>query len=768
MSSGNHIRTRSDRVAAIALPPGTIARALSSLRRGNVLLRALLALIAAVLMWLGTGASAPSFSYRIGYTPTRNIPSRVAFTVVNQEETEAQRSSALRSAVCIYQNNSQPLVELRQALKVKLLQVVTAQSFDGLDKSVWKEFLDQSSAKQSEPPESERLFKEVQLAFAEDKGLEKFEQLMRRAMSEFESFGLLKNLQHELREGSQTTIDVRPVDKHVNVDRVLLVNATSNIKTQLEQEFANHFQDKNRADLLARLVFTWIEPQLKNSTTLRIDQKASTLVRQEKVDGIPEVTTTYDKGSVLAVGGKPLSDRDLALLKRESTSYIAMLGAWDRVSLSLADAGMYLALYCLGGIYVLRRDPQIIRELNRYCMLLTLVVLTVLLSQVASRDQWPAQIIPLLLFAMTMAITCHQDVALMLSALLCLAVVLTQGLGLPDFVVFMATVSTSVAMTGHVRSRTKLISVGTCSGVVAVATSIGVFTLTEQPFSNQLVLFALWTGFCALLAGFVMVGLLPFVERLLHVQTDISLLELGDAANPLLQELARRAPGTYNHSLNVASMAEAAAEAIGAHGLLVRVGAYFHDIGKMLKPDYFVENQGLLLKDSEDKEREANSHESLMPAMSTLVIIAHVKDGADLARQHHLPQSIIDFIEQHHGTTLVEYFYQQEAKRSEEDPDGREIDETSFRYPGPKPQTKEAAVMMLADAVESASRTLDDPTPARIEHLVHDIAMKKLLDGQFDECVLTLKEVHLIEDSLNKTLNSVYHGRIKYPDQAVG
>jgi putative nucleotidyltransferase with HDIG domain len=217
----------------------------------------------------------------------------------------------------------------------------------------------------------------------------------------------------------------------------------------------------------------------------------------------------------------------------------------------------------------------------------------------------------------------------------------------------------------------------------------------------------------------------------------------------------RRAPGTYNHSINVASIAEAAADAIGANGLLVRVGAYFHDIGKMLKPGYFIENQS-------DGD---NRHESLLPAMSTLVIIAHVKDGADLARQHNLPNSLLDFIQQHHGTTLVEYFYNRASEQREANPDRGQVDEGSYRYPGPKPQTKEAAVLMMADAVESAGRTLTDPTPARIESLIHDLAMKRLLDGQFDECGLTLQELHKVEISLIKSLSVVYHGRIKYPDQ---
>ena len=253
-----------------------------------------------------------------------------------------------------------------------------------------------------------------------------------------------------------------------------------------------------------------------------------------------------------------------------------------------------------------------------------------------------------------------------------------------------------------------------------------------------------------------MTGLLPFfIEPFFEVQTDQSLLELGDVAHPLLQELVRRAPGTYNHSINVASIAQAAAESIGANGLLVRVGAYFHDIGKMLKPQYFVENQ-----------TGDNRHESLVPAMSTLVIIAHVKDGADLARQHNLPASMIDFILQHHGTTLVEYFYHRaKEQQKESDSSADEIDEGNYRYPGPKPQTKEAAVLMLADTVESASRALVDPAPTRIESLVDEMAMKRLMDGQFDECGLTLRELRTVQDSLIKSLTAMYHGRIKYPGQ---
>jgi hypothetical protein len=299
--------------------------------------------------------------------------------------------------------------------------------------------------------------------------------------------------------------------------------------------------------------------------------------------------------------------------------------------------------------------------------------------------------------------------------------------------------------------------VGFLAAGVAVFTTLGVGAMASQPWYPLLKTALMW-GLWAIIAGSLMTCLLPLVERIFKVQTDLSLIELGDPAHPLLQELIRRAPGTYNHSITVASLGEAAAEAIGARGLLVRVGAYFHDIGKMLKPGYFVENQG----------QGDNRHESLMPAMSTLVIIAHVKDGADLARQNKIPEPIIDFIQQHHGTTLVEYFYRQASERSLKgnDIDGSNVvDESSFRYPGPKPQTKEAGVLMLADAVESASRVLVEPTPGRIENLVEELSRKRLLDGQFDECGLTLEEVHRIGASLVKSLMAVYHGRVKYPDQ---
>ncbi|HWB12229.1 MAG TPA: HDIG domain-containing protein [Pirellulales bacterium] len=465
----------------------------------------------------------------------------------------------------------------------------------------------------------------------------------------------------------------------------------------------------------------------------------------------------YEKGEALAIAGEPLQPKTVDLLVAEYQAYIRSeaFSAELQTERSLAMFGLIAALLGLSGYYVYVRDRRLIHDLKHLSLLLATACIAVLLARWAAADPWRAEIIPLLLFGMTVGIAHGRELALVLSLAVTMIFVLADGASLAQLALLLGIQASAIVQLGRIRSRRKLIWVGLISGSIAPVLTVAAGMLDGQPLRSGLLNLGAHNAVWTLLAGFLITGLLPFVEGMFGVLTEISLLELGDVAHPLLQELVRRAPGTYNHSINVASIAEAAAESIGARGLLVRVGAYFHDIGKMLKPHYFVENQGL----------EESRHDSLMPAMSTLIIIAHIKDGADLARQHRLPQPIIDLIEQHHGTTLVEYFFRRASQQSETDPDAGNVQESSFRYPGPKPQTVEAAVLMLADSVESASRALVEPTPSRIDSLVEEIAMKKLLDGQFDECGLTLQQLRKIEDSLAKSLTAVYHGRVKYPDQ---
>ena len=474
---------------------------------------------------------------------------------------------------------------------------------------------------------------------------------------------------------------------------------------------------------------------------------------------VPEGVILYEVGHVLAEAHYPLTAEDVRVLELEHAAYLASLTSKQRWTLSvhrsLAWFGKLFALFAACGYYLHLRQPKLLQSPARLAAILLLVCAGVTVAKGFAVDPWRADVLPPLLFGMTIAIAYSQETAMLLTAAFSVVLILATGGTLGDLLVMLGSVATAVLFTGRIRSRSKLIKVGLLTAAAAALLTIVVGVLEHQPIAAPLLTLAARNLFWGLAAGFLMTGLLPFIERLFGVLTEISLLELGDVAHPLLQELVRRAPGTYNHSINVASLAESAADAIGANGLLTRVGAYFHDIGKMFKPGYFIENVG----------QDVNRHESLVPAMSTLIIIAHVKDGADLARQHHLPQPIIDFIEQHHGTTLVEFFFRRASQLNEANPDGGQVEENSFRYPGPKPQTKESGVLMLADAVESACRVLVEPTPARIEGLVHDLMMKRLLDGQFDESGLNLLELRTIQESLVKSLTAVYHGRVKYPDQ---
>ncbi|OGX25887.1 MAG: hypothetical protein A3D10_07805 [Omnitrophica WOR_2 bacterium RIFCSPHIGHO2_02_FULL_48_11] len=253
-------------------------------------------------------------------------------------------------------------------------------------------------------------------------------------------------------------------------------------------------------------------------------------------------------------------------------------------------------------------------------------------------------------------------------------------------------------------------------------------------------------------AAFVVMATSKIFESLFGVLTNFSLLELSDFNHPLLKRMVLEAPGTYHHSLLVSNLAETAADEIGANALLTRVGAYYHDIGKMVKPEYFTENQ----------LAAGNKHDDIEPSMSRLVILNHVKEGIDLGKKWKLNPMILDFIPQHHGTGLIHYFYQ---KALEEAKDDESVKEENFRYPGPKPQTRETAIVMLADSVEGATRSIEEPNPAKIGDVVRRVGNNKFIDGQLDECNLTLKEIERISVTFARVLSAMYHTRIKYPEK---
>jgi putative nucleotidyltransferase with HDIG domain len=498
------------------------------------------------------------------------------------------------------------------------------------------------------------------------------------------------------------------------------------------------------------------------SVTLTYDGAATLKARHEARDKTLPVMLEYPRNTILVPARNFIDDERLAVLKTEHEALGARLTAGRKALRVITVCGMLLILAAIIGIYLRHNEQQMIASPGRLFVYLTMCVSGVVLAHALSFDPWRAEIVPITVVVMVLAIVYGNELAILTAVSLALVLTPSTTGSVGELVLLIAVAVMAVAPLGRIASRSRLVKIGFLTAAASFVISAGFELLAGEPVTgpwydqNVFIRGARTAGWC-LVAGYLVAGSLPFIEQAFGVVTNISLLEMSDISHPLLRELVRLAPGTYNHSISVATIGETAAERIGANGLLVRVGAYYHDIGKTLKPHYFVENM---------TEGSTSRHQSLAPAMSTLIIIGHVKDGVDLAAQYNLPRPLVDFIEQHHGTTLVEYFYREATRQADRQPDYRPgVEESAFRYPGPKPQSREAGVLMLSDAVESASRTLSDPTPKRIENLVHDIAMNRLLDGQFDECSLTLSEIHVIEESLVKSLIGIYHSRIKYPEQ---
>jgi len=344
--------------------------------------------------------------------------------------------------------------------------------------------------------------------------------------------------------------------------------------------------------------------------------------------------------------------------------------------------------------------------------------------------------------------------SLVFTILNCFAAVAVADIGL--FLTMTAGVVVCCFSLKEIRTRMKLLEVGTLTAFVVLFTSLVLgFWFADTP-SSVLVRESGWNALAALVSALIIQSLLPIIEKAFGIATSMTLLDFSDMNNDLLRRLAMEAPGTFSHSLLVGSVAEVAAEAIGRNGLLCRVGAYYHDIGKINKPGYFVENE----------LGSSSRHKELSPAMSQLIIVGHVKDGTEMSKEYKLPSVLRQFIDTHHGTTLVEYFFR-EAKKKQNSKGGKKasLSESEFRYAGPKPRTKEAAIVMLADSAEGALRSTTDITPKKIETTIHNIAMKRLQDGQFDECELSLRELSQIEASMAKSFAGHYHGRIPYPEQ---
>ncbi|MHB1555898.1 MAG: HD family phosphohydrolase [Isosphaeraceae bacterium] len=688
--------------------------------------------------------SGPPFTYRLGERADREIRVNVKdFRVRNQTKTSNERQLAAEQVAPAMINDPAPVLELAARLDDLVSVIAKASRIEEVKEAVrsaWKlksEDFARIKAAVKTPADREAMHAAI---------LSAFQPLARD--------GILGASTLPPSEESSRTLSVRPKGeppsraREVPRDRVIPERMTKP-EGVICQEFRASFASPE----VGQTLFSLVADKFDGTSTLTYQAEETAAAREDARLAVADHYDTYSHGDVLAEQGDTIGEEQLSLLRLEHEKSVEILTLGDRLRRALGILALVVALFALTGYYAVRHESRFTRDPRRIALICGLVVLAPAAVRLLNMQTWDAELVPVAIAAMIVAIAYNPNFALMVTFTISLLTCVALGTDLAHFLVLMGGTAAGALTLTEVRTRTKLIKVGATASITYFLMTWATGLWLDQPI--ELVRTdAFWRAGWGLMAGFFLGGSLPFLEGALGIVTGISLLELGDNTHPLLQELVRRAPGTHNHSITVGAIAESAAERIGADALLVRIGAYFHDIGKMLKPHYFIENQ----------VGTANRHANLAPAMSTLIIIGHVKDGVDLGRQHHLPEPIIDLIEQHHGTTLVEYFYYEANRRNGSNPDGMPVPESAFRYPGPRPQTREAAILMMADAVESASRTLSEPTPSRIEGLVSALIDKRLRDGQLDECGLTLREIAEVRDSLIKSLIGIYHGRVKYPE----
>lgn len=470
------------------------------------------------------------------------------------------------------------------------------------------------------------------------------------------------------------------------------------------------------------------------------DKEKTEELRQEAKKRAPVV---IKKGQIIVKEGEPVTKAQIDILAKLGLLNSKESFEWY-IYLSL---GILIALVMtIQWVYIRKFNREIFNNLSKLGLINIFTCMFVIFARVLSKQPF---LIPLACIPMLFTLLIDGKLSLVVNGLTCILISCAVEFNVEiTLLAIINVLSISIILKKMQQRNDILYSVLYVSIINVILTfSAGVL------LSNNTVDVVKKAGFSlvgSMLSGVFTIGFLPFFESTFDIVTTIKLLELSNPNNPLLKRLLMEAPGTYHHSVLVGNLAEMAAEQVGGSPVLARVASYYHDIGKIKRPYFFKENQ--LGND--------NPHDKINPNLSTLIITAHVKDGTELAEEYKIPKVIRDIIEQHHGTTLVKYFYIT-MKNSMENPE--EIKEEDFRYPGPKPESKEAAIIMLADSVEAAVRSINDPTKGKIEEMVNNIIKARLNEGQLDNCDLTLKDIDKIRNSFVKILLGIYHQRIEYP-----
>ena len=468
-----------------------------------------------------------------------------------------------------------------------------------------------------------------------------------------------------------------------------------------------------------------------------VPQIKGNVVEQEAIVRANEPITAEDLERLTAYGNEL---RRIEFLEESGLQLRLILGAF---LMSLTIIGIFSVL-----LHLVR--PAIYASMRSLLLLSGLVMIYFLVARIVGAYGLPVELLPISFVILPVAVLWDSRFALLLGFVMTFLTVAQPPFYASSQVLFLTMVGAGAAALSvrvlRRRAQTLVFATVISAGYAIVLLAL---TFLEQKTLSDLMTSAMWTTLNAFLSAFVAMGFVTMFEWFTGITTDQTLLEWADPNRPLLRRLSQEAPGTYAHSVNAANLGESAANAIGAHGLLVRIGMYYHDAGKVLKPQYFIENQ----------PEGLNPHDSLEPVLSAAIVKEHVTEGARLAKESNLPVVIQDFITEHHGTQFISIFYNQAIERN-----GKEkVTKQDFTYPGPKPQSKETAIAMMADSIESATRVLQEPNAKRLRNLVEKIIQNKQEEGQLDESPLTLAEITILKEAFANSLASIHHQRIEYP-----
>jgi len=570
---------------------------------------------------------------------------------------------------------------------------------------------------------------------------------IRQAVDEFIS-GILETgvlSSKELIPGSGGKVILKSGAKELQRDHSGMIDL-EDVSSEARKVGISHFKyDENLMEAFLELGLLFVQPNLEFS----IQEYA--LRQEEARKSVSRTKGVVLKGEMIVAAHYPVTQEAIEKLKsleieRErrggELEYPAIFSTIGRNIIFGALLSLLVLYMMVFKPSALKDDPSLL--LLAICFSIVLVLAYVVISIPAL----PNYMIPVAVAPILIALLLDSELAVLITVVLSLVIGIYTGLRLGETMVSLIAGVVAVFSLRKIRRRTQFYKTILYLSLAYLLGIVSVESLKFTPFSDTLQ----YCGFGILnsfFSVFLCMGIVPVFERLFGFTTDITLLELSDLNRPILRELSLKAPGTFHHSLVIGSLAESAAESIKANTLLARVGAYYHDIGKVKKPEYFADNQMGM----------RNPHDKLSPKLSALIISSHVKDGMVIAKREKLPKPIIDIIAEHHGKTLISYFYNKALELNPK----QKIEETDFRYPGPRPGTKEAAIVMLADSVEAAARSLENPTPSRLKGIIRQIATNRFNETELDDSDLTMKELHRIGESFLPILVGIFHQRPEYP-----